>query len=141
MSRVIPPDVALWLVGYLREQLSDEPGLQVGVRVPDGYDGSHPLIVVRDDGGAQSDRVVFDRSFGVTVHKGPRDDPKPCRDLAALAYGVLTDDRIGYMAGSPIAAVMEGGCNGVYPASGERPECMYYMTVAYTAVPDNLNHQ
>lgn len=137
MSRIIPPDISLWLCRHLRSQIS-EPRLQVGVRIPDSYDGSYPLIVIRDDGGGQADRVLFDRSLGVTVYKGAPNDPKPCRDLAAEAYAVLTDDRIGYVPGSPIAGVVEDGCNGVYPVSGDQETCMYYMTVEYTAVPDNL---
>lgn len=138
MSQIIPPDVSLWLCDYLRRQLAGEPGLQVGIRIPDDYDGSHPLIVLRDDGGSQNNRVIFNHSYGVTVYKGASDNPKPCRDLAALAYAALTDDRIGYARGSPIAGVMEDGCNGIYPVAGDQPVCMYYMTVEYTAVPDNL---
>ena len=61
MASVIPPDLELFLTGWLRSNITDIPGLQVGNRIPDGYDGSYPLVVVRDDGGTQSaDRVTFD---------------------------------------------------------------------------------
>ena len=68
MASVIPPDLELFLTGWLRSNITDVAGLQVGNRIPDGYDGSYPLVVVRDDGGTQSaDRVTFDRSIGVNV--------------------------------------------------------------------------
>lgn len=51
MASVIPPDLELFLTGWLRSNITDIPGLQVGNRIPDGYGGSYPLVVVRDDGG------------------------------------------------------------------------------------------
>lgn len=136
MTRITPPDVSLWLCDHLRRQLTEPKGLQVGIRVPDEYKGTHPLIVIRDDGGSQSERLIFDRSLGITVYMGTANDPKPCRDLAALVYSILTDEQLAHEEGSPIAGIVEDGCNGVYAVNGDQPTCMYYMTVEYTAVPD-----
>ena len=116
MASVIPPDLELFLTGWLRSNITDVAGLQVGNRIPDDYDGSYPLVVVRDDGGTQSaDRVTFDRSIGVNVLGWTRNDTKPCRDLAARVYGVLTGEPgilIGFAEGSRICAVVSDGCNG-----------------------------
>ena len=52
-------------------------GLKVSNREPNDYDGSYPLITVRDDGGSQSDQIIFDRQMGVNVRVGTRSRPKP----------------------------------------------------------------
>jgi len=110
MTAVLPPDLELWLCAYLRARLkSSFPMVVVSNREPDDYDGSRPLVVVRDDGGSQSNRVLFDRSVGVTVRYGSRSAPKPCRDLAARIYGMLTDPAICSLDGSPIAGIDETG--------------------------------
>jgi len=137
MATVVPPDLELFLTGWLRSNITDVDGLQVGHRTPDGYDGSYPLIVVRDDGGAQSaDRVVFDRSVGVNVCGWTRNNPKDCRDLAARVYGLLTcepDILVGFAEGSSVCAVVPDGCNGPYPVTEDASYCSYYMTVEYSA--------
>lgn len=136
MASVIPPDLELFLTGWLRSNITDVAGLQVGNRIPDGYDGSYPLVVVRDDGGTQSaDRVTFDRSIGVNVLGWTRNDTKPCRDLAARVYGLLTGEPgilIGFAEGSRICAVVSDGCNGPYPVCEDAAWCRYYMTVEYS---------
>ena len=123
MSVVIPPDLELWLCSRIRERL-----------VGDDYDGGYPLVVVRDDGGDQTDRVLFDRSVGVTVRYGSRKTPKPCRDIAARIYGFLTDPAIALLDGSPIAAVEESGCNGPYPVSEDADVARYYMALEFAAM-------
>lgn len=45
---VTPPDIELWLCEWLRSNIKDVTGLQVGNREPEDYRGEHPLIVVRD---------------------------------------------------------------------------------------------
>lgn len=134
MSRVIPPDVALWATERLRGELAGQyPGLQVDIRVPAGYRGDWPLIVIRDDGGGQEGPLLFDRSLGVTVHYGPIDDPYPARQLAAAVYASLTDTSIPYEAG-PVASITSDGCNGPYPVTGQDLDAAWYMTVEYQAV-------
>lgn len=135
MSRVIPPDIALWCCRRLRGEFAPlVPGLQVDIRLPDSYRGEYPLIVVRDDGGTQSARILFDRSIGVTVYRGHIDNPYPCRQLAELVYGSLTDPDIPHEPDSPIAAIDDGGCNGPYPVSGDFDAAIHYMTVSYATV-------
>ena len=135
MSVVLPPDLEAWLCDYLRGQL--EPfysTILVSNRGPDDFDGSYPLVVVRDDGGGQSNRVLFDRSIGVTVRYGPRAAPGDCRDLAARIYGLLTDPSICSLDGSPIAAIEEDGCNGPYFVAEDANVARCYLTLEFSAI-------
>lgn len=134
MSTVLPPDLETWLCAHLRSRLSDVPGLQVGNKRPNDYRGTYPLIVVRDDGGSQTDRVAFDRSVGVTLTGWSRSNDKPCKDLARHVYAILTDDSIPLADGSPIVSVTEQGCNGPYPVTDDLNVACYYLTVEYSAV-------
>ena len=135
MSMVTPPDIELWLCEWLRSSIKDVSGLQVGNREPEDYRGEYPLIVVRDDGGGQSDRVVFDRSVGVTVRGWTRSNSKPCADLARRVYALLTADPEilqGFAEGSPILAIDESGCNGPYPVSEDANVARYSLTAEYS---------
>lgn len=134
MSRVTPPDIALWVCDYLRDSLADVDGLEVDVRIPDGYDGSHPLIVVRDDGGGQSERICFDRSLGISCYGWTPQWSRPLYLLAARVYAILTDDDLPYRQSTPITAVDETGCNGPYAASTKLACALYYLTVEYHTV-------
>ena len=135
MTMVLPPDLELWLCSYLRAQLKSVfPTIIVSNREPDDYDGSRPLVVVRDDGGSQSNRVLFDRSVGVTVRYGTRAAPKPCRDLAARIYGMLTDPAICSLDGSPIAGIDEDGCNGPFSVAEDANIARYYMALGFSAI-------
>lgn len=138
MSQVIPPDLESWLCDWLRASITDIPGLQVGNKRPTDYDGSYPLVTVRDDGGNQSDRVSFDRSVGIRVMGWTRSRDKPCRTLARRVYAILTDPAIALAAGSPIVSVDESGCNGPYSVSDELDVALYYLTVEYSAVGEIL---
>ena len=106
----------------------------VSNREPDDYDGSRPLVVVRDDGGSQSNRVLFDRSVGVTVRYGARAAPKSCRDLAARIYGLLTDPAICSLDGSPIVAIEEGGCNGPYFVAEDANIARCYLALEFSTI-------
>lgn len=130
---VLPPDLELWATRYLRARLPDVPGLRVSNRVPGDYDGSYPLVVVRDDGGSTEDRLVFVRGLGVTVRGWTDTNLKPCRDLAARVLGLLTlmPD---VTRDSPVAAVDDGQTNGPYRVANDGPWAAYYLTVGYRTV-------
>lgn len=135
MTAVLPPDLEAWLCDYLRGQLKPSLGtIHVSNREPDDYDGTYPLVVVRDDGGSQSNRVLFDRSIGITVRHGPRAAPKTCRDLAARIYGLLTDPAICQLDGSPIAGIEEDGCNGPYFVAEDANIARCYLTLEFSAI-------
>ena len=135
MTAVLPPDLEAWLCAYLRSQLKPSHGtIHVSNREPDDYNGSYPLVVVRDDGGSQSNRVLFDRSIGITVRYGSRSAPGPCRDLAARIYGLLTDPEICSLDSSPIAGIDEAGCNGPYFVAEDANIARCYLTLEFSAI-------
>lgn len=137
MSMVTPPDMETWLCSYLRERIDDISGLQFDNQRATDYDGSYPLVVIRDDGGSQSERITFDRSVGVTVTGWTRTNDAPCKTLARRVYALLTDpDTIPFADGSPVVSIEETGCNGPYPVTDDQPCACYYLTVEYTAVGD-----
>ena len=141
--RVLPPDVELFLTGYIRSQLTAAGVVaSVGNREP-SFGGTNPtkvplvkpIVVVRDDSGAAGElRATFDRSIGVSVLAGAKSDVKPANDLARLVYAILTDPDIIEADGSPVAAIDYDGCNGPYAVTEEIDVARRYMTVEYTVV-------
>lgn len=127
---VAPPDLELFLTGYLRAVL----GIECDNKQPDGWDGSTPLAVVRDDGGQKTGLVTFDRSVGVTVYAGTRQDTQPAMELARRAYAALTSPTIAWEKGSPIAAVVDEGCNGPYRIDDDHDASACYLTAEYSVV-------
>lgn len=128
---VAPPDLELFATGYLRSAL----GVECGNKHPDDWSApAAPLIVVRDDGGSKTGPVTFDRSMGVTVYAGARQDSKSSGDLARRAFAVLTSPAIVRADGSPIAAVVDDGCNGPYPTTDDHDASAHYLTVEYSVV-------
>jgi hypothetical protein len=134
---VTPPDMETWLCSHIRTIAPAIPGLQVDSTVPDGYRGEYPLIRVRDDSGAKTSAVTFDRSIGVSVYTGSKQDAKPGMDLARTLMARLMDaDAISTAPGSPIAAVEQDGCNGPYSATDSQDTAVSYFTLEYSVVGD-----
>lgn len=133
--RVTPPNVTSWLTGYVRERaaaedidatvVSQEPST---LTVP----MAKPLIVIRDDSGSRLDWTTFDRSIGASVIGGSKAAPKPIDDLAGWLAGLLFDDAIALVDGSPIASVEWDGCNGPYAVPEALDAARRYMTAQYT---------
>ena len=127
---VLPPDIEKFLTGYLRTFL----GVETDVKVPAGWDGATALVTVRDDGGPMTGPTTFDRSVGVTVYAGSRQDVSESRALARRAFAALTSPTIAWEKGSPVAAVIHDGCNGPYQTTDDHDVAVSYMTVEYSAV-------
>ncbi len=137
MTRVTAPDMELWLCAYLRSVLADEGvDAQVSNKEPDSLKLplSKPLVVIRDDSGTRQSAVTFDRSIGVSILAGTRQDDKASNDLARRIAGILSDDEIAMVPGSPIAAVDWDGCNGPYAVTETLNVARRYLTVQYTVV-------
>lgn len=133
--RVTPPDLELWLSGYVRAQaLTAGHSVTVDVREPATLSLPlvKPLIVVRDDSGSRLDWTTFDRSVGVSVLGGSKANPKTINDLARWVASVVFDEALPMVAGSPIASVEWGGCNGPYAVTDPLDVARRYMTAQYT---------
>lgn len=132
--RVTPPDLELWLVGYVRAcAAADGLNVEVGNKEPSKLTLplTRPLIVIRDDSGARLSHVTFDRSIGGSVLAGSRQNDKPANDLARWLAGVLFDLDIPLVDGTPIAAVVPDGCNGPYAVNEPLDVARRYLTAQY----------
>lgn len=138
MSRVTPPDLELFLTGWLRSQLANEgQNVRVGNKEPESTDLplTKPVVVIRDDSGPKGDLVTFDRSIGVSVYAGDhKQDTKPATDLARLVVAILTDWAIVDAPGSPIAAVTDDGWLGPYLVAEQLDCAKAYLTGEYVVV-------
>lgn len=135
--RVLPPDLEKWLGDFLRAALADAGyDVQVGHREPTNLrlPLSKPLVIIRDDSGSRTDWMTFDRSVGVTILAGSRDDDEEANFLARLVASILMDDTIYNVKDSPIAAVTWAGCNGPYAVAEGHDVARRYLTVEYVVV-------
>lgn len=135
MTRILPPDMELWLTGYLRATLeADGEDVEVDAKEPDELTTplERPLIIVRDDSGARTEAITFDRQVGVSVLAGTRTDDREARRLSRLVYAIATDTDIALAVGSPVAAVT--GANGPYAVAEDQDVSRRYFTVSYSVV-------
>lgn len=135
MAVVSAPDMELWLCGWLRAQLKQRGhDVQVSNKEPASLKQplKRPLVVIRDDGGPRVSHVTFNRSFGVSVLAGTRQNDKPVNDLARLVAALLQCDEIYLTDDSPVASVEFSGCNGPYPVVEPGDVGRRYLTVEYT---------
>jgi len=137
--RVTPPNLELWLTDYVRElaaaeghdvDVSNKEPADLGQQLPLG----RPLVVIRDDPGSRTDWTTFDRSIGASVLAGSKVYDTPAKDLALWLAGVLFDDELPLVPGSPIATVDFSGCNGPYAVTEELDVARQYLTAQYIAV-------
>lgn len=136
-TTVTPPDMELFLTGYLRGCLRDRGmPIQVSNKEPDSLKLplSKPLIVVRDDGGLQESRISYQANIGVSVLAGTRKNDRPANDLARIVYAILTSPEIVSASDSPITVVDIEGCTRPIPVVEELDVSRRYMTLTYGAV-------
>lgn len=135
--RVTPPNLELWLTDYVRELAAAE-GRELDVSNKEPADLSlpleRPLVVIRDDSGQRADWTTFDRSIGASVLAGSKVYDTPAKELAGWLAGVLFDDELPLVPGSPIATVDFSGCNGPYAVTEELDVARQYLTAQYIAV-------
>lgn len=135
--RVTPPDLELWLTGYVRSLAASE-GIQATVTNKEPADLStplvRPLIVIRDDSGPRLSHVTFDRSIGWSVLAGTRMNDRPANDLARWLAAVLFDLELPLVEGTPIASVEVDGCLGPYAVTEQLDVARRYGTAQYTVV-------
>lgn len=135
--RVLPPDLEVWLVSYVRATITAEGhDVEVDAKEPDELSTplEVPLIVVRDDSGSKSSAVSFSRQVGISVLAGTRQNDRVARELARLVYAIVTDSEIALAPGSPIAAVNLSDCNGPYAVDDDHDVARRYLTAGYDVV-------
>lgn len=132
--RVTPPDLEMWLVGYVRS-CADADGRNVEVSNKEPKDLAlpleKPLIVIRDDSGPRVDWTTFDRSIGGTVLAGSKQNDQPANDLARWLAAVLFDHELPLVDGTPIVSVDLSGSNGPYPVTDSLDVARRYLTAQY----------
>lgn len=136
MVRVTPPDLELFLTGYLRARAVERGDVvKVGNKEPADLTVDSPdQIVVRDDSGNRESWVSFDRSVGVSILAGSRAYDFPANQLAQTVFADLTDEAILTWPGSPIAAIRWDGCNGPYAVPEQADKARRYMTIQYAVL-------
>lgn len=135
--RVTPPDLELWLTGYIRTLgATESKSFDVSNKEPPTLrlPLAKPLIVIRDDSGSRLDHPTFDRSIGASVLAGSKLNDQPAKDLARWLAGVLFDLELPLVAGTPIAAVDLGGSNGPFAVPEQLDVTRMYMTSQYVVV-------
>lgn len=136
-TTVTPPDMEIFLTGYLRECLRDRGmAIQVSNKEPDNLKLplAKPLIVVRDDGGLQESRISYQANIGVSVLAGTRKNDRAANELARIAYAILTNPEIVSAPDSPITVVDIEGCTRPVPVIEDLDVSRRYMTLTYGAV-------
>lgn len=133
---VTPPDVELFLTGWLRAALHRR-GYDVEVSNKEPADLAfpltRPLIVVRDDGGPQTEIITYTATVGITVLAGTRQNDQPAMDLARLVYALATSAGVYLAQGSPITAIdKEGGSTRPYRVNDTAETSRAYMTIGYS---------
>lgn len=134
MAIVVPPDIEAFLCAYIRKAL----GVEVDCKQPRDWDGSTPLVVVRDDGGPMTGPCTYERTVGVSVYAGSRADVTAAGALARRVLGTLSSMDVVLADGSPIAAVLHDGFNGPYRVTDAHDASAWYMTASYIAVGDAI---
>ncbi|WEK60504.1 MAG: hypothetical protein P0Y60_14480 [Candidatus Microbacterium colombiense] len=132
--RVRPPNYVAWLIDYVRTEVRAEyTDAEVGNKEPDDLTihRKTPLIIIRDDPGSRRDWTTFDRSVGVTVLWGSKQNDKPAMDLALFVASIVFDTDLPLVEGSPIASVEMGGCNGPYAVADRLDVARMYLTAQY----------
>jgi hypothetical protein len=135
--RVTPPNLMLWLTGYVRARAAAESiSVAVGNKEPPKLTLplAKPLILLRDDSGPRLSQVTFDRSIGASVLDGSKLNDTPAEELSLWLAGVLFDKGIALVDGSPIASVEFDGCNGPYPVTESLDVARRYLVAQYTVV-------
>lgn len=132
--RVIPPDLELWLAGHIHAEAEAE-GLVLRIvnsePTPLALPLDAPLVVIRETDGSRIDWTTFERSVTVAVLAGGRDDPADARNVARWLAGVLFDEELPFVEGTPVTAVDFDGCLGPVAATEPLDVSRRVLTAQY----------
>lgn len=133
MVRVLPPNVPLFLTGFVRGELGKRAeSFCKDVFVSNKFAPASPprarQVVIRNDGGADTSVITSEPSVGVTVLAGSEADAD---NLAAMVKAFIRDSP-GSEPGNPIAAVAQSF--GPYEVPEESTSHRRYMTFTFSVV-------
>ena len=101
MASVIPPDLELFLTGWLRSNITDVAGLQVGNRIPDDYDGTYPLVP-----GGRTYKLPLSMSIDdFTRLSNTSDDTESVEQLKRILSAFAGDKQAKALNGEPVQVV------------------------------------
>lgn len=143
MPRVLPPDVVLYLTGWVRSELlalvSQYPVCDgVAVRnVEPGPNEAFPdkLVVINRATAVDTSIITSADDIGVSTLAGTKEYPKPADDLASIVHAVMKDCA-GMQPGNPIAAVLSS--YGPYAVPEDQPRARRYSSYTLSIVGSPL---
>lgn len=133
MVRVLPPDVELFLTGFVRRELAARSDAFCrDVFVSNEFAPASPprkrQVVVRDDSGPDTSVITSEPAVGVTILA---ESKLVTNDLARMVKAIIRDCP-GPDPGNPIAAVVAS--TGPYVVPEESTSHRRYMTFTFSAV-------
>lgn len=133
MVRVLPPNVPMFLTGFVRGELAGRPeSFCKDVFVSNKFDIRKPpsarQVVIRNDGGPDTSVITSEPSIGVTILAATEADAD---NLAAMVKAFIRDSP-GTQSDNPIAAVLAS--NGPYEVPEESMSHRRYMTFTPSVV-------
>lgn len=137
MVRVLPPDVAMFLTGFIRRELTlrSEPyckSVFVSNKFAPSDQPRDRQVIVRDDGGPDTSVITSEPAVGITILAKSEAD---ANGLARMVKAVVRDCP-GMDPGNPVAAVIAS--NGPYEVPEESTSHRRYMTFTFSVVGDPL---
>lgn len=141
MAKVLPPDIELYLTGWLRAELAGSSSVPSGGRVatrewspPPGSPNAAPptwQVIVRDDSGPDTSVITQEITVGISVLAGSKDNPVPANDLARTVKAIMREAATTDPS-NPIAAVT--GSLGPYAVPENATFARRYMTFDLSVV-------
>lgn len=134
---VIVDDLELFLTGWYRARIAARPEpICQGVAVNRVEPPTLPakLVVIRDDGGADTSLLTGERSVGVSILAGTKANPKDAKDLAAIVYALRTQIPA-VEEGNPVSALLDSTAPVMVAESQERARVYFTLTLAVAGRP------
>ena len=134
---VIHADLELFLTAWYRAALAARPepvcqGVVVSRREP-GPNDPFParLLVIRDDGGADTSVIGAERDVGLSILAGTKENPQDAKDLARIVHA-LRSQIPAVAPGNPVSAVLSS--RGPFAVTESQPKARLYITMTLAVV-------
>ena len=134
---VIFDDLELFLCGWYRAALAARPeavcqNVTVGIR----ESNAPRQVIIRDDGGFETSPWTGERSVGISVLAGTKEQPQDAVDLARIVHA-LRSQIPSLVPGNPVTAVLSS--NGPYAVQEAQPLARRYLTLTLAIAARQLN--